>query len=737
MATVECADGPEWPAVFKELWDYVAQTPAEQLLHGVGQWIEERPEQGRRVLSTWLARHMGYVRWLKNPDKLVRQPLWVALSAEGYGRLDGRGRRAMKLIAESDRGGRAFLHPSAALATLAIWRHEENEQWHEEARARLEERALPAETEWLYEVVDSFVSDGALVTEGGERGLSELVEGVLAHEYWEVGAKLAGLVLVHRYGRWFRGAAERNLVHACDRASEHHPYGNRRWIRYMAEATMRGQLRFPWLEKPMRAAVRLHIHDKERQQEIRDYLKRRAFEIDHRRLEKLYAYRLRRVDRDQEAYEGLLDEVMLTVRHHPSRALKLLELVAMHRCGQRFGSYEYRLKKSLDALASRGAEKRLNRWLAGLYVKNATVNQVASRWVRRLGPTLDWEANPFAMRHDYELFLVISDYDRAFEALTCKFDGVTLEHADKYAAARVQYFVHKRMDPSRVNRLIQKVIEPLEWVGVEVSEIGWVNQALEAGMERFEQRALRRNLKAEVLEAYDEAQVEVADFEAIAGLPVVRVERVVEGVRWRRMMIGAASGGLSGGLSSATSAVLSLGDIPVMMGLTADICARFCWYYGFDPKDHPDLPLQILAVALAGTGPEAIEPMLVRQNWQEHILSKSILVGAVAHGGAAHLMGRGVAKVTGRLVEGPPKARVRHRLKQLAQGRWRSSEDEEERWWRGISMWGAMLGAGFNAMLVYDICEAAEAVLTDRFLERKYPDWVRRLGEAASDERAD
>ena len=40
---------------------------------------------------------------------------------------------------------------------------------------------------------------------------------------------------------------------------------------------------------------------------------------------------------------------------------------------------------------------------------------------------------------------------------------------------------------------------------------------------------------------------------------------------------------------------------------------------------------------------------------------------------------------------------------------------------------GALLGAALNAALIYDLCEAAQAVLTDRFLERKYPDWTRHF----------
>ena len=41
----------------------------------------------------------------------------------------------------------------------------------------------------------------------------------------------------------------------------------------------------------------------------------------------------------------------------------------------------------------------------------------------------------------------------------------------------------------------------------------------------------------------------------------------------------------------------------------------------------------------------------------------------------------------------------------------------------------AILGGAIDAAVVYDLCESAQAVLIDRFLERKYASWKRKIGK--------
>ena len=197
--------------------------------------------------------------------------------------------------------------------------------------------------------------------------------------------------------------------------------------------------------------------------------------------------------------------------------------------------------------------------------------------------------------------------------------------------------------------------------------------------------------------------------------------------------MGALAGGLSGGLAPLSWGFVSLADIPVILGLTADICGRFCWYYGFPPDEHPELPMEILAVALGGSRPDAIEPMLLRQNLREFTLRKSLIVGTLARGGLQQVAGRAL----GQLMEVQLTPQLAQRAGQLAQRVARRNLEQRaaQAAPRSMPLLGALLGATLNAALLYDLCEAAQAVLTDRFLERKYPDWIRRLGsEGEADE---
>lgn len=719
----------ELPDDFKELWRTLEELSTEQMLQKVVEELSDAPDRRREVLTTWMAQELGYSRVWRRRSSIKREPLWDVLASKGYRELSPKGEEALAMIGRSMQPARSYLHPSAALATLAIWRHSENDELYQEACQRLQERALPDEPEWLYEVVGVLLEDD----EGGDdqprRSLADLVEFVLEHSYWEVGALLAGLTMVHRYGKWYHSAVVSNLIHACDVAAQQYPQEAAPWLQYMADAAMGGQLTFSWLEEPMRAAIRLSLEDRQREELLRDYLNHRPFDADHSRLASLYAPllgELRKQD-SESARHRLLAEVQDTFSSNSLRSLRLLELMVIADHGGRVGSRGFKLRQAFEALTERDAVDDLEAWLIGLYVRNASLEGHAAQLVRLRGELVDWEHNPFADRDDYEMYLVISDYERAFEQLTCKFDGVTLEHADKYAAGRIKFFVEKRVDPSNVHRLVQKVFTPVEWLGAGLTEIGLVGAAIERGMERFEERVRTQDLRDDVIEQFQQAGIAIEEFHEIATLPVDRVEIVLRSQRQRRLMLGAVVGGISGGLAPFSWGVLSLADIPVMLSITADICSRFCWYFGFDPRDYPELPLEILAVALGGTRPSAIEPMLVRQNLHEHVMRKSLVVGALAHGGVAHLTGKGLAGVIHKNMG----ATTMHKAGELARravSRNLHRRALTSRSSRALPVIGAVLGAALNTALLYDICEAAQAVLTDRFLERKYPEWARHIG---------
>ncbi len=724
----ELVEQGELPDDFKQLWKTLQELSTEQVLEKVAEQLSDAPGRRREVLTTWMAQEFGYSRVWRRRSSIRREPLWDVLAHDGYRELSPRGEQALAMIGRSLQPARSFLHPSAALATLAIWRHSEDEELYEEASERLQKRALPDEPEWLYEVAGVFLEDSESAKDQAPRSLMELVQFVLDHSYWEVAALLGGLAMVHQYGKWYHSSVVSNLVHACDVAAQQYPHQARQWIDTMTDAAMGGRLTYSWLEEPMRAAIRLSIDDPERESMLREFLKDNPFDADHRRLAARYASPLEifRKQGSKEARDRLLEVVRDTVDSNPTRALRLLELMVIAGYGGRVGSREYRLRQAIEELRHSDDIDVLEAWLLGLYVRNATLEPHAIRLVRHRGEIVDWEQNHFADRDDYEMYRVISDYERAFEQLTCKFDGVTLEHADKYAASRIKYFLKKRVDPSNVHRWIQTMFAPVEWLGEGLTEIELVGEAIERGMEHFEERVRAQNLRDDVMERFRDAGIAIETFDDIAALPVDRVESVLRSQRQKRLLLGAVVGGISGGLAPFSWGVLSLADIPIMLSITADISSRFCWYFGFDPRRHPELPVEILAVALGGTRPSAIEPMLVRQNLHDHVMRKSLVVGALAHGGVAHLTGKGLAGVIHQTM-GQTAAQKAGHLARRAVSRNMQRRAVTSRPSRALPVIGAILGAALNTALLYDICEAAQAVLTDRFLERKYPEWIRHI----------
>ena len=720
------------PQDFKAMWKTLSRLSDQQILEEVDDQRDGAPERSRKVLVAWMAQKLGYSRLWRRQSSLTREPLWDALSASSYAKLAPTAEPALAMVGRSTEPSRSFMHPSAALATLALWRHSDDESLQQEARRRLQHHPLPDDPEWLYELVGVFIEDDAVDEPNGGRSLAELVELVLDESYWEVAALLCGLLMVHRYGKWYRGAVESNLTHACDTAARQYPHQSQRWLDCMADAAIGGRLSYRWVEAPVEAAIRLNIDDPKREARLRRFFEGRPFDADYKRLESLYRRPLESLGTadDDQARRRLFSEVRTTVERHPTRALRLLELMAMHRYGPAIGSRFYRMRKAIERVGV-GADDELCGWLVGLYVHSATLESHAVQLVHLVGDDIDWEQNPFADRRDYEMYRVIGDYERAFEQLTAKFDGVELEHADKYAAARVKFFVRKRVDPSRIHRLVQTLFRPVEWIGSGLTEVGFISDAVDRGMERFEARFQNRDRRREVMERFAQADVAIDGFEGIATLPVDRVDCVVDSLRHRRMLLGAAAGGASGGLAPYSWGMLSLADIPVMLSITADVCSRFCWYYGFDPRNHPDLPFEILAVALGGTRPEAVEPMLVRQSLHSHVMRKSIVVGALAHGGMTHLTGKGVSQLIERRVQKTMMQRAgdfaRRALRRNVKRRAATSRSSP-----GMSVVGALVGAALNTVLLYDICEAAQAVLTDRFLERKYPGWARHIDRVDS-----
>lgn len=720
---------------FRRRWQVILEMPAEEVLERVAREFAHKPQQTREILSLLLAQELGYRRLLRRAHTatLQQKPLWDILDAQTFAELSAPARLAVERIAGSTRPQRPGFHPVAALATLTLWRHGDVDQ-QAEAERLLREFALPDDPDWLYTLVGQMRPSQPKPGDAHDpRGLYALGELQLGAKYWDSVAFLAGFHLVYEYAPNRAGSPINNLLKACDRAAERQPQQIRRWLNLLADATVGGQLNYSWLEKPMRAAIRLSIDASERENRLRQWHDQRPYEADYDRLGDLYdgplsALRDKDADTREQARRALLDEVEQTVGFHPTRAQRLLELMVIREHSRRRpSSFPARLDFALEQVAEKSQLGEVDKTLIRLYVGNYNIEPHALTLVRKTLDRLHWEdpaepPGPEAL----DMYLVISDYERAFEHLTCKFDGVTLDHADKDAAARVKHFVEKRLDPNHLTRLVRKLFTPLEWIGASLGHLEFISKAVERALGILDKRIQEIDLRERVVAEYREAGIELESFDDVAGLNMGQVDATLRDRRTMRMVLGAVAGGLSGGLAPFGWAALSLADAPILLALSADICSRFCWYYGFDPREHPELPIEIIAVALGGSRAEAIEPMLLRQNLSEYALRKSLMVGAVAHGGVTQ-MG---ARTLGRFMQGQLGTQASKQVKELASRavasnfRRRAAEAVPS---KTLPIVGALLGASLNVALIYDVCEAAQAVLTDRFLERKYPDWIRKF----------
>jgi hypothetical protein len=734
-AIEELADAQADPLAegLKARWEAIVEMSPAEVLERVGIEFDNQPQHQREILSLLVAHELGYRRRFRRPQSLHHKPLWDVLARESFEELSGAARLALERIADSTRPGRPAFHPVAALAAITLWRHGDIYQQREAAEL-LAQFALPDEPEWIYELVSTFVRlERAGEPEGlGDRSLFELARLQLEASFWDSAALLGGLYLVAEFAPSWVGSPASNLLRACDRAADERPHTMQPWIDLIADAAMGGQLNYPWIEKPVRAAIRLSIDDVERERRLRSWHDRRPYDADHARLADLYeglltAYADTPGEARQEARRALLDEVERTVEHNPVRARRLLELMAMREHPRRVGSPAARLAHALACVADKPKLDDADRALVRLYVRTYELEPHAVRLVRRTVDRVDWADDSRQPDVDQlDMYLVVSDYERAFEHLTCKFDGVTLEHADKDAAVRVKFFVEKRLDPNNLTRVVRALFTPIEWLGAGVTNLDFISTIVERALGTFEERIRNVDLSEQVVGEFQQAGVDIGGFDEIAELNMGQVEGLLQSPRSRRLLLSAVAGGLSGGLAPFSWAALSLADAPLLLGLTADICSRFCWYYGFDPREHPELPMEIMAVALGGSRAAAVEPMLLRQNLREYAVRKSLMVGAVAHGSVTQLAGRALGRSVHRQMgqEASKKVTDLARKAMTKNLQRRAVETVPS---RTLPIVGAVLGASLNVALIYDVCEAAQAVLTDRFLERKYPDWIRKF----------
>ena len=712
------------PEDLRARWDLFADMDADEIAARVRQGFANDPSERREVLIAYLARQIGY-RWIPGrATRLQVQPLWDLLRADTFAKLDRDDRHLLWMIACSSRKVRRTLHPKAALACIALWRHGNDEE-RAGAEFQLRELGLPARIQFLYDVVRTLGRRQAEAEVDSERDLFALAAMQLDATLWDATALLGGLYLVRRFDPWYTGHPLKNLETACDRAAAERPFEYAHWLLLMADAARGGELTSSWLEPVVEAAIRLSVGDRGHQNAVRKFHQRRLYDATPPRLAHMFSDELDQIGTAQglasppvrAALDTLEHEVDLACVENPFRAMRLLELIIARIHGEPLPVVLHATPQ-LDALTER---------LLTLYVRVCHLDPVAVRFVREHYHQVDWERATDATPDDVEIYELVGDYEATFGARPADLFGVQIAHVEKDAAARVRYFATARTDANSIARTLRQLdlpeTLPVTHLGGSNFTAGVIGQVLKY----LQDHAARPDERERVAKDLRAVGANIEHWDDIGTLPISKIEAALRRGRQRDILLAAATGGAAGVLTPSTGGLSAIMDLPFVLALVADTCARHCWYYGFDPREHPDLTVEIVAVALGGTDARAEEPAIVRDRLRRYLVRRSILLAALGQGSLAPLAGPMSRVLLDRF--GRTQRTALPRLLDRVRGRNRSSERPLARAIRKSLLPGGVgvLGAAFNVSLVYDLCESAEAVLADRFLARKYADWEGRF----------
>ena len=704
------------PESFREQWDLFGTLGPDELAERIRRDFEDRPRERREILVAYLGRRLGYKRHLHRAEDLQIKPLWDLLRLESFERLTHADREILWMVACTTQRIRQTLHPKAALAAIALWRHGSSGE-QDKAEQLLVTLGLPTAMHFLYDLVRVLGTADAEGEVPHERSLHALAKLHRDHGMFDVAALMGGLYFVRRFDPWYSGAPRKNLERACDRVASERPFEYAPWILLMADAAVDGELTSSWLERILEAAIRLSVGERARHERYRGFHRRRLYEATRERIARLYRHRLARISSTRFDDVGpLLAEAEATAVDNPFRAMRLMELLVERAAGMPL-SQLLRSLAELDPLTER---------LLVLYVRCCHIDPVAVRFVREHRDELDWSGwnlQPI----DVERFLLIGDYEATFGSRDANLLGTPVAHVDKDAAARVRYFQTSRTNPNSMAKLLQNFDLPGALPVTRLAESRFVDALTTDFAQLFEERAAAMDLRDQVLSDLHRAGASVERWEDIGQLPITKIEQALMRGRQRDMIVGALAGGVAGALAPQTSGVSAIMDVPFLMALVADTCARHCWYYGFDPRDHADLVTKIVAIALGGLEAADMTDAEVRSALKGYLTRRSILLAALGQGAVAQIAGPAAGMLwdhVGRFQRRPPLLVAA--LENVAR------RDQRPRFTKRMVKYvlpvaDGFLGTAFNVSLVYDLGESAQAVLADRFLARKYRDWEPRF----------
>ncbi len=709
------------PRDFKRQWEVFESLSSDELGDRVRADFANEPDARREILIAYLAQRLGYWRYLNRVSSLTSDPLWDLLHKKGFDRIDDGDRQLLWMIAGSTRKVRSYLEPRAALAAVALWRLDDG-RMGELATELLQRQALPADERWLYDLIRELAGRATESEVEGNKHLIDLARLQNDAGFHDIAALMGGLMLTRRYDHWYTGEVLPNLMNACDEA-EAEPWKNADWLNLMADATIQGELTHAWLERPMAAAIRMALTRPDREAELRAYHSQKRYDVSSIRIRHLYRTRLRAVS-EGNARQGawLLSEVERTAEHNPRRAMHLLEhLIGYSNAGSGSAGAQLvhvlELADELDPLLER---------LATLYVRCFALEPHAYQFVERHAEAINWSNYPDVDPADVDVYFSVADYERGFENRQVEYAGVLIDHNDKDGAAHVRYFAEKRTNPNTVTGTISNFEVPTDWLAGELGESDIINRLFVELMDALEVQSAKPNYARKVLQQFAIAGEPVDRIEEIQALPLPKIHRTAKRSRQKPMLWSAAAGAVGGALAPTTLGFSATFDGPALMYQVTQVCSQMCWYFGFDPADDPALPLTILAVALTGSRPESVNEEDVYRQFHAFLVRKSIIMAAIAQGAGTQVLGNTLVS----FLDMYKSSRRSFKLSGERMLRWiRRDEDD----WRSrvietanqlaLPAGEGLLGAALNLALIYDVYESAEAVLTDRYLDRKYPDW--------------
>lgn len=618
------------------------------------------------------------------------------------------------------------LTPQGALAACLLW-YMGTPELQTEATQILSTRPIPSDLSWQVKLAKVLPQDLLL----------ELCRLCLQSSFHATAASLASAALIPQVITPPRYTPEQTRTRACDVIAQCAPQRFRSILELMCDATMQGQLDYPWLELPFKATIRLNIDSPSRQDTLRAFYKDQPFDASLQRIAKIYTPILQA---DYLAHQQHLPHHLLLLHHatplittHSRRAQHLLELAAIFEQRSRAVTLMSKLRRALARYNSRERllQSPIPALLAKLYILHYAIEP--SR-VELVSTILDLapEMLDSIPQKQLQTYLIIAQHDLAFAHLSCTYEGAQLSLIDKDPATRITYFVERHPSPRINAQIFDVAINQHPWAQQLLHHQGETRRYISHITSRYTSHCEHKDQRASALALLQHVDPKLTHFDDIPFLPLHVIERAAHTTRFKHVV----AAGISGSLASIAALIgpryMSLLDSPLMLAMTIHYCHQLCWLYGFDPAEHPELVHTIIHVTLWGPKPHTPRPLSdTFQSLEDLAIRKSLVTATIAQGQINRSNIQLIQHWLEKQSSSPAIKNALNYSRKLMQSAPVASQQPQNQQPNKITTLlhkslpglGMTLGALLNITLVYDLFETAQVVLADHFLARKYHDW--------------